>query len=196
SFNGVGYIDGDFTAGRPSSFGLVTIYYSMRSGNRSDINPATPPWSNVSHSGPATTATPGAGDQVFIGDGATFNHTVTITSNGMASGGLEINSGSTLDVGTYTGHDFGRLENTQILGSGLLRISSATATAQFPAGDFGNFIRETGGTVEYYSTGTQNFTIPLNSAAPTNLPLISYKNLVLTPNAGSFIRMPNQDMRI
>lgn len=196
SFNGVGYIDGDFTAGRPSSFGFVTIYYSMRSGNWSDINPATTPWSNVSHSGPATTATPGAGDQVFIGDGATFNHTVTITSNGMASGGLEINSGSTLDVGTYTGHDFGRLENTQILGSGLLRISSATATAQFPAGDFGNFIRETGGTVEYYSTGTQNFTIPLNSAAPTNLPLISYKNLVLTPNAGSFIRMPNQDMRI
>ncbi|HYF68843.1 MAG TPA: T9SS type A sorting domain-containing protein [Ohtaekwangia sp.] len=196
SFNGVGYIDGDFTAGRPSSFGIVTIYYSMRSGNWSDANPGTTPWSNVSHSGPATTSTPGAGDQVFIGDGATFNHTITITSNGMASGGLEINSGSTLDVGTYTGHDFGRLENAQILGSGLLRISSATATAQFPAGDFGNFIRVTGGTVEYYTTGTQNFSIPASSATPTNLPLISYKNLILTPDASRNIRMPDQDIRI
>lgn len=196
SFNNVGYIDGDYTAGRPAAFGIVRIFYSKRNGNWNNTGAGTTPWSNVSHSGPDATVFPGAGDQVFIGDGSSFNHTITITSNTQSSGGLEINTGSTLDVGTTTGHNFGRLENVPISGSGLLRISSATATAEFPAGDFGNFIRASGGTVEYYSTGTQDFTIPLSSAAPTALPLISYKNLLLTPATGRAITMPNQNMRI
>lgn len=196
SFTNVGYIDGDYTAGRPAAFGIVRIFYSKRNGNWSDTGASTTPWSNVSHSGPDAVVSPGAGDQVFIGDGATFNHTVTITANAQASGGLEINSGSTLDVGVFTGHNFGRLENVPISGSGLLRISSATPTAEFPAGDFGNFIRAQGGTVEYYSTGSQDFTIPLSSAAPTSLPLISYKNLLLTPAGGRTITMPNQNVRI
>lgn len=196
SFTGVDYIDGDYTAGIPASFGIVKIFYSKRNGNWNNVTAGVTPWSNVSHSGPDATATPGPGDQVFIGDGSTFNHTVTITANNQSSGGLEINTGSTLDVGVSTEHNFGRLENLAISGSGLLRISSSSATAQFPAGDFGNFIRESGGTVEYYTTGVQDFTIPLNSAAPTNLPLISYKNLILTPAAGRYIVMPNQNERI
>lgn len=196
SLSGVGYIDGDYTAGRPAAFGIVRIFYSKRNGNWTDTSPGTTPWSNVSHSGPDANVAPGAGDQVFIGDGGTFNHTIVITSNTQASGGLEINSGSTLDIGTTTGHNFGRLENVPISGSGTLRISSAAATAEFPAGDFGNFIRTSGGTVEYYSTGTQDFTIPLSSAAPTTLPLNSYKHLLLTPASGRTITLPNQDVRI
>ncbi|MBT1686210.1 T9SS type A sorting domain-containing protein, partial [Dawidia soli] len=195
-FTNVGYITGDYTAGVPASFGTVKIFYSKRNGNWNNTGAGTTPWSNVSHTGPDATTAPGAGDQVFVGDGATNNHVVTITNNNQAAGGLEINAGSTLDVGTSTGHNFGRLENVQISGSGLLRISSATATAEFPAGDFGNFIRSAGGTVEYYTTGATSFTIPKTSLAPTNLPLISYRNLILTPGAGLFIIMPDQDMRM
>jgi fibronectin-binding autotransporter adhesin len=196
SFANVSYIDGDFTAGFPAAFGTVRTFYSIRNGVWTDTNPGTTPWSTVSHSGTDASAFPVDGDNVFIGDGGTHNHTITITSNGQASGGLEISSGSILDVSIYTGHNFGTFENTSVSGSGLLRISSSTATAEFPAGDFGNFIRASGGTVEYYSTASQDFTIPLSSASPTLLPLISYKNLTLSPGAGRFIRMPNQDLRI
>ncbi|HEY5750368.1 MAG TPA: T9SS type A sorting domain-containing protein [Chryseolinea sp.] len=195
SFTNVSYIDGDFTAGRLAAFGAVKIFYSKRSGNWSDTGAGTTPWSNASHSGPDATTSPGAGDQVFIGDGSVYNHAITITSNNQASGGLEINTGSTLDVGVYTGHNFGRLENATISGSGLLRISSATATAEFPAGDFGNFIRAGGGIVEYYSSGV-DFTIPKSSATPTFLPLISYRYLLLTPGSGRYMAMPDQDINI
>lgn len=196
SFTNVTYIDGDFTAGIPSAFGTVKVFYSKRNGNWSDTGPGTTPWSNVSHTGPDATTSPTAGDYVYIGDGTTYNHIITIIANGASSGGLEINAGSTLDVGTFTGHNFGALLDAPVAGSGTLRISSATATAQFPAGDFGNFIRTSGGTVVYYSTGTQNFTIPLSSDSPTLLPLITYRNLVLAPGTGRSIIMPNQDIRI
>lgn len=196
SFSGVGYLDGEFTAGVPAAFGAVKVFYSKRNGNWTDITPGTTPWSNISHSGPDAPTSPVVGDHVYIGDGSSFNHTITVTANNQASGGLAINAGSTLDIGVSTGHNFGTFDNTQITGSGTLRISSSTATAQFPAGDFGNFIRSTGGTVEYYSTGAQSFSIPATGNTPTNLPLITYKNLVLIPGSGQFIRMPNQNMRI
>jgi fibronectin-binding autotransporter adhesin len=196
-FSSIGFIDGEFTAGEPAAFGPIKVFYSKRNGNWSDVTAGTTPWSNVSHAGTDTpTAAPVVGDQVFIGDGSTFNHVITITANAQAAGGLAINAGSTLDVGIYTGHNFGTFQNSPITGSGTLRISSATATAEFPAGDFGNFIRSTGGTVEYYTTGAQDFTIPLISATPTLLPLISYRNLTLTPASVRFIVMPNQDLRI
>lgn len=196
SFSGTDYIDGEFTAGVPAAFGVVRIFYSKRSGNWSDTSPGTTPWSNVSHTGPDATSAPTAGDHVYIGDGITHNHFITISTNNQSAGGLEINQGSALDLGTTTGHNFGALHNRQVGGSGLLRISSATATAQFPAGDFGNFIRENGGNVEYYTTGNQSFTIPATSIAPTNLPLTSYRNLILTPGAGRTITLPNVDLHI
>lgn len=194
-FNNVGYIDGEYTAGVSAAFGIVRIFYSKRSGNWTNVSAGTTPWSNVSHTGADATVFPTAGDQVYIGNG-TLNHTITISNNNQSSGGLEIAAGSTLDVGVTTGHNFGAFENQQIAGSGRIRISSATATAQFPAGDFGNFIRASGGTVEYYSTGTVDFTIPTLSAGPTNLPLNSYRHLILTPATGRFITMPNGDLRI
>ena len=195
-FSGVGYIDGEYTAGISSAFGIVRIFYSKRSGNWNDVSAGTTPWSNQSHTGTDATVFPTSGDQVYIGDGNTHNHVINITNNNQGSGGLEISAGSTLDVGVTTGHNFGAFDNQQIAGSGLLRISSAAATAQFPAGDFGNFIRATGGTVEYYSTGAQDFLIPTISANPTNLPLTTYRHLILTPATGRFIRMPNEDVLI
>lgn len=195
SFTGVGYIDGEFTAGVPAAFGTVKIFYSMRSGNWNNTTTGQTPWSNVSHSGPEATTFPVVGDHVYIG-GAGFNHTITISSNSQACGGLEISAGSTLDVGVYTGHNFGTFENAPITGSGLLRISSASPVAEFPAGDFGNFIRASGGTVEYYTTAGQSFSIPTSSSVPTDLPLISYRHLVITPEASTFIAMPPQNVRI
>ena len=117
-------------------------------------------WSNVSHAGPDATTTPGPNDQVYIGDGAGNNHTITVHTNNQNAGSLVISGGSTLDVTTSTGHNFGALPNAQVLGNGRLRISSANSKAEFPAGDFGNFIRASGGTVEYYTTGAQDFAIP------------------------------------
>jgi hypothetical protein len=177
----------------PAAFGVVRIFYSKRSGNWSDTNPGTTPWSNVSHTGPDAASAPTAGDYVYIGDGTTYNHTITITANNQAAGSLEIAAGSTLDLGVTTGHNFGALNNALVSGSGLLRISSASSTAQFPAGDFGNFIRENGGTVEYYTTGNQSFVIPKTSLAPTSLPLTSYRHLVLTPGPGRTITLPDSD---
>src|SRR5690606_22394401 len=75
-------------------------------------------------------------------------------------------------------------------------VCSSDLTAQFPAGDFGNFIRENGGTVEYYTTGAQSFTIPKTSLAPTSLPLTSYRHLILNPGAGRTITLPDLDMNI
>lgn len=196
TFAGVNYIDGDFTAGRPSAFGTVKVFYSKRNGDWFNVGAGTTPWSNVSHSGADATTAPGPGDHVYIGDGTTYNHTVTVGTDNASCGGLEISAGSTLDVGITTGHYFGALEDEPVGGNGTLRISSNTATAQFPAGDFGNFIRATGGTVIYYTTGGQNFTIPLQSASPTLLPLITYRNLILEPAAASAITLPNQDMQV
>ncbi|MDV3310007.1 MAG: T9SS type A sorting domain-containing protein [Cyclobacteriaceae bacterium] len=196
SFTNVGYIDGEFTAGVPAAFGIVRIFYSKRSGDWSDTSPGTTPWSNVSHTGPDATSAPTVGDHVYIGDGSTHNHTITITANNQAAGGLEINSGSTLDLGVTTGHNFGTLHNTQVGGSGRLRISSSGPVAQFPGGDFGNFIRESGGTVEYYTTGNQSFVIPKTSAAPTNLPLKSYRHLIVAPGAGRTITLPDENLYV
>lgn len=195
-FSDVGYIDGDYTAGVFPAFGVVKIFYSKRNGNWNNTTPGATPWSNISHTGPDATAVPGPNDQVFIGDGAANNHTISVTTNGQNAGSLVISGGSVLDVTTTTGHNFGALPNTQVLGSGRLRISSASSKAEFPAGDFGNFIRTSGGTVEYYSTGSQNFAIPELSASPANLPLITYRHLVLTPAPGRYIQMPNQDETI
>lgn len=196
SFTNVSYVDGDFTAGVPAAFGIVKVFYSKRNGDWFNTGAGTTPWSNVSHTGPDATTIPTAGDHVYIGDGGSNNHVVTTSTDNAVSGGMEISTGSTMDVGTKTGHNFGALEDSPVTGGGTLRISSATATAEFPAGDFGNFIRASGGTVVYYSTGTQDFTIPLSSASPTGLPLITYRNLIVSPSTGRYIEMPNQDLRI
>ncbi|GAB3579039.1 hypothetical protein GCM10027345_18600 [Hymenobacter daeguensis] len=194
-FPGLSQTDGEFTAGEPAAFGAVTAYYSTRNGSWEDANPATTPWSTAGFTGAAASSVPGPGNPVFIGSAsAGLFHTVTVTANNARSGSLVIDRGATLDVQTLTGHNFGALPDATASGAGRLRISSAAATAQFPGGDFGAFLQPNGGTVEYYTTGSQSFTLP--TASFTSLPLASYKSLWLNAGAGTQVSLPNQDLRV
>jgi fibronectin-binding autotransporter adhesin len=192
-------IDGDFTAGdnNPTNpFGAVLVYYSrVNTGNWETASS----WSVdqvLKWAGAASASTPSASSPVVIGNGSSFNHIITVTANAKVCGSLEIGTGSVLNLGTTTGHNFTTYVSGNATGKGSLRISSAAATAQFPAGDFGLFINNTGGTVEYYSTGAQDFSIPLLSAAPSSGALNNYFNLVLSPGTGRTITLPNSDLTV
>ncbi|MDP1622169.1 MAG: T9SS type A sorting domain-containing protein [Bacteroidales bacterium] len=179
---------GDYTAGIPDCFGAVTAFYSRANGQWS--SPST--WSNQGYGGVAALTVPGPDNPVFIGNGSTFNHTVTVSSGSVFSGSLSIKQGSVLDIGATTGHNFGTVIPASL---GKLRLTSTGTTAVFPAGDFGNFLGAYGGTVEYY-TGTVNYSLPLISSAPTSRPIMNYYNLMLSPISGYTITMPDIDLII
>lgn len=143
---------GHFTAGEPACFGEVKAYYSnVTNGNWETISS----WSyNAAGTLPAGEL-PGQYSPVVIQSG----HTINTTENGHEVGSLTIEENGVLDVNTTTGHFFGLVHESTVSGTGTLRISSSTATAVFPGGDFGEFLGEGGGTVEYYTLGT-NFTMP------------------------------------
>ncbi|MEZ5172226.1 MAG: T9SS type A sorting domain-containing protein [Bacteroidia bacterium] len=194
SFNSFNKLDGDFTAGAPAAFGVVVPYYSRANGNWT--TPST--WSNdpvLKHTGAASATIPNGSVPVFIGDGTSAFHTVTVTSNNTLAGSLIIDNGSTLDLGATTGNNFGALPYSTAGGAGKLRIASSSATAEFPAGDFGLFFTLTGGTSEYYGTST-SFTIPTVTAAPTSMEIRTYKNLVLAPSASASVTMPDRDLEV
>lgn len=188
-------IDGEFTAGDNAPldpFGTVAIYYSYTEGGAwNNVNT----WSLDSHTGIQNIPMnpPGANSVVRVGNG----NTVNVTANNAVAGSLNIELGATLDLGTTTGHNFGSLIGEQVSGSGRLRISSAVGTAQFPAGDFSEFIGPTGGTIEYYRIAT-NFTIPTTSVAPASLSLVTYRNLIVNvaAGAGGTITLPNLNLRV
>ncbi|MVN76585.1 T9SS type A sorting domain-containing protein [Hymenobacter sp. HMF4947] len=200
NFNSLNQFEGEYTAGLPAAFGTVTAYYSRASGTWA--TPAT--WSTVGFNGAAATAAPAANNPVFIGSASgKIYHNVTVAANGANSGSLVIDRGSTMDVGITTGHNFGALPDAKVGGSGRLRVSSSGATATFPGGDFGSFLQENGGTVEYYTntTNNQDFTVPATStttigATTTTLALNSYKNLSLDAGASRTITLPNLDLRV
>ncbi|WP_197273958.1 T9SS type A sorting domain-containing protein [Hymenobacter sp. DG25A] len=174
-------LTGEYTAGDyRTAFGEIKKFFSRMSGNWH--TPGT--WSRTGYDGAATTEIPNAGNPVFIGN----NYTVTVAQNNAASGSLQIDLGAVLDLGTTTGHNFGSLPEEVVKGSGTLRISTTAATAIFPGGDFANFLGAQGGTVEYYTTGT-NFMLPANSVA-------SYYNLVLNSGSGRTLTLPNQNLRV
>ncbi len=191
-------IDGDYTAGQPDAFLAIVKFYSKKSGNWVDGNSATNPWSNISNLGTDNlTTSPGPDNPVIIGDGI-LNHTITITTSGRSSGSLILNSGSVLDLGTTTGHNFGALPNQVVGGAGKLRISRGTSdgTAEFPAGDFGAFIGNAGGTVEYYTSGFNLIVPPVSVNTPTALNLTTYNNLNLMATSGNSITMPDINMTV
>jgi fibronectin-binding autotransporter adhesin len=178
-FNNVSYIDGEFTAGYPEAFGSITIYYSRQTGDWDD----TDTWSTTSHSGSAASQVPESNSPVIVGDA----DVVTITGNNIICGSLRINENSTLDVGTYTGHNFGAVVSGEgVTGKGTLQISAGGGTAQFPGGDFGDFLSDGGGTVEYY--GTSSYTLP---ASPTG-----YNNLTFSSAGSAVFTMPDADLTI
>ncbi|WP_320054317.1 GEVED domain-containing protein [uncultured Acetobacteroides sp.] len=200
-FNGISFIDGDYTAGELSAFAPVKVFYSRTDGNWNDYNT----WSTASVGGVAVSAgavaginIPGPSNPVVIGD-ASHNHTVTIPAgfNNITTGGLQINSGSTLDITTTTGHNFGSIPDTKVLGTGLLKISSSVGIAVFPGGDFGNFLSSGGGTVEYYSNGATSFTLPTTYvSAGSTVNITTYNNLVTTPAAGRTVTLPNTNLMV
>lgn len=191
-FTGVSFLDGDYTAGIPAAFGIVVPFYSRANGNWN--TPST--WSNVSFGGAAAASIPSSNSPVLIGDGTTYFHTVTVTTNGTIAGSLIVDAGSTLDCQTTTGNNFGAIPYATSGGSGTIKISSASATAEFPAGDFGLFFEVDGGTCEFYSTGTQDFTLPTSTNAPTSIAIDTYKNLTINPGNGRIINFPNKNLRI
>ncbi len=192
SFRNITVLSGDYTAGEPSAFGPVMVYYSRKNGNWDD--PET--WSTdtlLKWDGPPAAGIPGPSNQVIIGDGITHFDTVSITTDNRKSGSLQINSGSVLDMGTTKGHIFDVLPELKIGGSGTLRISSSSPVAIFPGSDFGNFLSASGGTVEYYSSGT-SFTLPEVSAS--GFQLDHYNNLVLSAKTGDTIRFPGKNLEV
>jgi hypothetical protein len=191
SFNAFSKLEGDYTAGIPAAFGTVVPFYSRTNGNWNI--PST--WSNTSHSGAPATSVPGASNPVYIGDGLSFNHIVTVTANNTFAGSLIVDNGSTLTIGTTTGHNFGALPFSTAGGAGRIRISSNTPTAEWPGGDFGLFFTGQGGTAEFYGTGT-SFTLPTTTAAPNALNIETYKNLVIASAGTETISLANSELTI
>ncbi len=92
-------------------------FYSRQNGNWNTPNT----WSNVSHTGPAASTSPGTGTDVIIGNG----HTVTLTGNTSAVAntavGTWIMSGATLNAATYDLDVWGTLRiDGQLLNAGAL----------------------------------------------------------------------------
>lgn len=197
-FNNINYIDGEYTAGEPDAFQPVKIFYSRQTGPWNDYQtwstdsvggnpvPDPAPGPNV-----AGINIPGPNNPVVIGNGTTKNHIVTIPPafSNVITGSLIINLGSALDLTTTTGHNFGYIPESKVTGNGKLRISSNVATATFPGGDFGKFLSAGGGTVEYYTSGT-NFVLPAGASTPT------YNNLIISPETGRTITLPSIDLTI
>lgn len=191
SFAGAGFettISGDYSAGDNSPvdpFGTVIIYYSYKTGARWD---SIGSWSTTGHTGiqamPAVI--PNANSVVRVGN----YHQINVINNGALSGSLSVDSGAVIDIGTTTGHNFGALVGEGISGRGTIRISSAVATANFPAGDFNIFFGSEGGTVVYYR-GSVNFTLPIITS--------QYNMLVIELNTGGasdYIDLPNLNLTI
>lgn len=137
---------------------------------------------------PDNQLTPSATTSVQIGD-ANHPHTIKIMNHNVGqAASLNIAAGSTLDLQGYKGHNFPIVEVDEAVTAGTLRLSSAN----FPSGDFGKFLGEHGGTVEYYGGG---YTIPNSSQG--GFALTNYCNLVLSGNSeGSLVTMPNTNITV
>ena len=147
---------GHFTAGEPAAFGSVTTYYSRVAEGSWDVLDS---WSYNATGTPIVNEFPGINSPVIIQSG----HKVNIPTNDKLVGSLIIEENAVLDIGVTTGHFFGLVHESTVSGTGTLRISSNTSTATFPGGDFGDFLGNGGGTVEYYTIGAQDFTMPKGS---------------------------------
>lgn len=178
---------GHFTAGQSSSFGTVKTYYSRQTGNWDDGSDGNyTSWTNDTGTNLPAATLPDESSPVVIRSG----HTINVTTNNKRAGSLEIQSNAILDLTTSTGHFFGLIYQTTVSGSGILRISSAASAAEFPGGDFGEFLGENGGTVEYYTTGTQDFTLPTGTAASSVILNEGFEGS-FPPSGWSYARNPD-----
>ncbi|GAB5556553.1 MAG: hypothetical protein SchgKO_07660 [Schleiferiaceae bacterium] len=136
-------INGEWTAGDTQTnpgepFGAVPIFYSRNGGG--DWETATT-WSDDASGSPVASSIPDANSIVIIQAG----DTVQTTGNNQSAGNLTIQSGGVLDISDDTGHDFG-----VISGTGTFRQMQEG----LPSGDFSSFLGSGGGTLLYYSNGS------------------------------------------
>lgn len=191
-FRSQSLIDGDYTAGELSAFANVTTFYSL-GGNWSDQAAGKyTSWTTDTVTNAPASALPGAGNTVVIRKGR--NITVPAADAvPKVAGSLVIQDGAVLDLTTTSGHNFGAIDKLKIAGSGTLKISSASATAAFPRGDFGLFLTAGGGMVEYY-TISQDFTLPVTNGA--GIPIQGYNKLKITTGTGRVISLPDNDLTV
>lgn len=189
-FDAIDQPRGHYTAGYSDAFGTVQTFYSRQTGNWSDLSGTEyTSWTNDPVGNAPATSLPSESSPVVIRSG----HTITIPAgdNNKRVGSLEIQGNAILDVTTSTGHFFGLIYQTTVSGTGTLRISSSAATAEFPGGDFGEFLGSNGGTVEYYTTGGQDFTMPGGSLTTTSLLNESFEGGTFPPVNWSMVSGPN-----
>ena len=173
SFPAVNYLNGDFTAGEPSEFGVVLTYYSTNTGGTSNWDLASS-WSTSAINGPVASTIPGSNRPVFIGGG----NTIIANVGNLGAASLELQADGTLEIadGT-TGHNFGT-----VVGSGILRImSNSTTSPEFPGGSYTDFLGSSGGTVDYSGSGT--YTLPSTPAAFHNLSISGSGGFKIFPDA-------------
>ncbi len=188
SFNGIFDDTQVYTAGEPDAFTTIETYYSRQSGNWSD----TDTWSVdplLKWNGAPASSIPNGSAPVVIGDGLTNNHVISVNSDNRSAALLYISKGSVMDMGVSTGNIFWSIGSLTDVDMGELKITSNNSIADFPGGDWGAFLGENGGTVNYYSTGS-TYDIP-DIVSGTD----EYWNLVIDSDNGN-IEFPESDMYV
>ncbi len=183
--NSTGFLDADYTAG-DLSFGAPLTFYSI-ANSAWNINTT---WSYTS-GGPAVPAGavegvnfPGPNSIVIIEN----NSTVNLTADQRCAS-LQIQSGSTLDIYTWTGSTFSMVMSHSSGNNGLFRLTTTVGSPKvfsFPANsDFSDF-NNNHGTTEFYDidgeTGHE-YILPPN--------VTTYGNLILTAKGGDNLILPN-----
>ncbi len=186
------YLDGDYTVGDVTSFGVPEVYYSRQTGSWNNVNT----WSLSGHTIDDVPATvPGANDIVIIGgtDSVYLQTNNTTPNTGAVQvATLMIETGSALDAGYNPASNFATVA-THSGGNGNFRVAArytSGSTFEFPNGDFTDFNQNLG-TTELYTT---NSTIGTTYWLPNDV--ASYGNMIISPLGGSNIIFPNTDLLI
>ena len=185
--NSADFLDADYTAG-DNAFGTPLTFYSI-ANSAWNLNTT---WSYTS-GGPAVPAGavegvnyPGPNSVVIIQN----NHIVNLAATQRCAS-LQIQSGSVLDIYTWTGSTFSIVLNYPGGTNGLFRLTTTIGSPKvfsFPANsDFSDF-NNNHGTTEFYdidgTTGAE-YILPPN--------VTTYGNLILTAKGGDNLILPNNN---
>lgn len=199
AFAALNTIDGEFTAGDDTPddpFGVPVVFYSRQTGQWDNGNT----WSLDGHSGTAAGSWPGASDIAIIGgqDSVYLATELTTPNTGIQSAAtLKIEDGSALDIGYNPECNFATVLSHEN-GNGNFRLTcdrgplnpNTVRTFEFPSGDFSDYNINLG-TTELYTTNPEagtTFYLPNG--------VDSYGNLIISPEGGSNIIFPNNDLLI
>jgi len=185
--NSRAFLDGDYTAG-DACFGTPTKFYSIASSawNLNTTWSYTSGGAAVPAGAVAGVNFPGPNSVVVIENNRTVN--LTATQN---CASLQIQTGSTLDIYTWTNSTFGMVLNHPS-GNGLFRLTTTVTPVNIPKvfsfptnSDFTDF-NNNSGTTEYYDIdGTSGalYILPAN--------VTTYGNLMVTARGGDNLVFPN-----